>query len=75
MEGKKKILGCQTKKLKDGKNKAYYKSFSISDHLRKRPYLPLREARKLRKNNNDIDFYFADINCFLKFRYQNGSFR
>ena len=75
MESKKKILGCQTKKFKDGKNKLYYKSFSISDHLRKSPYLALREARKLRKNNNDIDFDFADINCSLEFRYKNGSFR
>ena len=75
MEGKKKILGCQTKKFKNDQNKLYYKSFPISDRLRKRPYLPLLEARKLRKNNNDIDFYFAEINCYLEFRYKNASFR
>ena len=26
-------------------------------------------------NNNDTDFTFANINCFLGFRYQHGSFR
>ena len=35
----------------------------------------LREARELMKNNDDIDFAFADINCSLGFRYKNGSFR
>ena len=35
----------------------------------------LREGRELIKNNEDIDFAFADINCSLGFRYKNGLFR
>ena len=63
------------KNFKDGKKKPGYKPFSISVDLTKRRYLLLREARELIKNNDDIDFAFADINCSSSFVSKNGSFR
>ena len=74
-ESAKTILQCQTKKFKDGKKKPGSKSFSVSVDLTKRCYLLFRESKELIKKNYDIDFAFADINCFLGFRYKNGSFR
>ena len=55
-----------------------FKSWSARKQFydaRRRCYLLLREARELIKNNDDIDFAFANINCSLGFRYKNGSFR
>ena len=72
---RKQFYDARPKKLKDGKNKPGYKSFSVSVDLRKRRYLLLREARELIRNDDDIDFASADINCSLGFSYKNGSFR
>ena len=72
---RKQFYDARPKNFKDGKKKPGYKSFSVSVELTKRRYLPLGEARELIKNNDDIDFAFADINCSLGFRYKNGSFR
>ena len=66
---------ARPKNFKDGKRKPCYKSFSVWVDLTKRRYMLLREARELIKNNDYIDFAFADINCSLGFRYKNGSFR
>ena len=71
----KQFCDARLKNVKDGKKKPGYKSFSVSVDLTKRHYLVFREARELIKNNDDIDFAFADINCSLGFRYKNGSFR
>ena len=72
---RKQFHNARPKNFKDGKKKPGYKSFSVSVDLTKRRYLLLREARELIKNNYDIDFAFADINCSLGFRYKSGSFR
>ena len=48
-----------------------FKSWSARKQFydaRRRCYLLLREARELIKNNDDIDFAFANINCSLGFR-------
>ena len=58
---RKQCYDARTKNFKDGEKKPGYKSFSVSVDLTKRRYLLLREARELIKNNNDIDFAFADI--------------
>ena len=65
---------ARPKNFKDGKRKPCYKSFSVWVDLTKRRYMLLREARELIKNDDYIDFAFADINCSLGFRYKNGSF-
>ena len=72
---RKQFYDARPKNFKDVKKKPGYKSFSVSVDLTKRRYLLLREARELIKNNDDTDFPFADINCSLRFRYKNGSFR
>ena len=72
---RKQFYDARPNNFKDGKKKPGYKSFSVSVELTKRRYLLLGEARELIKNNDDIDFAFADINCSLGFRYKNGSFR
>ena len=72
---RKQFYNGRTKNFKDGQKKPGYKSFSVSADLTKNHYLLLREARELIKNNDDTEFDFADINCSLRFRYKNGSFR
>ena len=72
---RKQFYDARPNNFKDGKKKPGYKSFSVSVELTKRRYLPLGEARELIKNNDDIDFAFADINCSLEFRYKIGLFR
>ena len=72
---RKQFYNARPKKFKDGKKKPGSKSFSVSVDLTKRCYLLFRESKELIKKNYDIDFAFADINCFLGFRYINGSFR
>ena len=64
----KQFYDARPKNFKDGKKKPGYKSFSVSVDLTKRRYLLLREARKLIKHNDDIDFTFADINYSLGLR-------
>ena len=59
----KQFYDARPKNFKDDKKKPNYKSFSVSVDLPKRLYLLLREARELIKNNDDIDFAFAGINC------------
>ena len=65
---RKQFYDARPKNFKDGKKKPGYKSFSVSVDLTKWRYLLLREARELIKNNDDIDFAFANINCSLGFR-------
>ena len=72
---RKQFCDARPKNFKGGQKKPGCKSFSVSVDLTKRRHLLLREARELIKNNDDIDFTFADINCSLGFRYKNGSFR
>ena len=71
MESPKQFYDARPENFKVRKKKLGYKSFSVSVDSTKGGYLLLREARKLIKNNDDIDF--ADINCSLGFRYKNGS--
>ena len=73
-KARKQFYDGRAKNFKDGKNKPGYKSFSVTVHLTKERYLPIRQARELMKNNGNIDFAFADIICSLGFRYKNGSF-
>ena len=54
---------------KDSQNKPGYKLFSVSVNLTIRRYLLLREAGELLKNNDDIDFAFAEFNYSLLFRF------
>ena len=72
---RKQFYDARPKKFKDDKKKPGYKSFSVSVDLTKRRYVLLLEARELIKNNDDIDFAFADINHSVGFRYKNGPFR
>ena len=72
---RKQFYDARPKKFKNGKKKPGYKLFFVSADLTKRRYLLLLKARELIKNNDDIDFAFADINFSLGFRYKNGSFR
>ena len=65
---RKQFYDARTRNFKDGKKKPGYKSFSVSVDLTKRRYLLMREARKLIKHNDDIDFTFADINYSLGLR-------
>ena len=71
---RKQFYDARTKNFKDGKNKPGYKSFSVTVYLTKKCYLHLRKAMELIKSNNDIGFAFANINCFLGFRYKNVPF-
>ena len=58
---------------KDGKKKPR-QNFSISVDLTKRRYKLLSEAKGIVKDINAINFAFADINCSLGLRCNDGSF-
>ena len=62
---RKQFYDTRPKNIKDGKKKTGYKSFSALVDSAKRRYLLLRKAKELIKDNDDTDFSFADINCFL----------
>ena len=72
---RKQFYDARSKNSKKSKKEPDYKSFSVSVDLTRRRYMLLRKARELIKNNDDTDFTFADINCSLRFRYKNCSFR
>ena len=63
------------KSFKDGKKKPGYRSFSVSVDITKKRFMLLLEARELVKNNDNINFSFADINGSIWFRYKNGLFK
>ena len=49
--------------------------FSVSVDLTRRRYLLQNKAKKLIKDSESINYVFADINCSLGMKFQNGVFK
>ena len=49
--------------------------FSVSVHLTRKRYLLLNKAKGLIKDCESINYVFADVNCSLGMKFQNGVFK
>ena len=49
--------------------------FSVSVDLTKRRFLLLNKAKGLIKDCESINYVFADVNCSLEMKFQNGVFK
>ena len=49
--------------------------FNVSVDLTRRRYLLLKTAKELRKDNPNISFVYAYINCSLGIKSKNGPFK
>ena len=71
MESRQQLYNARhrTAKKKLGRN------FTLSVYLTRRSYLLLKKARGAIKDNEAINFVFADINCSLGLKLIDGSFK
>ena len=71
-----KFKSCKSRKeFVNGKKKPGLNFFNVSVDLTRRRYLLLKTAKGIIKDNPDISYVYADINCSLGIKFKNGSFK
>ena len=58
----------------NGKKKPGLNFFSVSVDVARRRYI-LKTAKGIIKDNPDINYVYADIDCSLGIKFKNGSFK
>ena len=59
----------------NGRKKPGLNCFNVSADLTRRRSLLLKTAKELRKDNPNISYAYADINCSLGNKFKSGSFK
>ena len=66
---------ARPKHFTNSKRKPGQHLLSVSVDLRRRRYLLLNKAKGLIKDCESINYVFADVNCSLGMKFQNGGFK
>ena len=69
------FYNARPKHFSNSKRKAGQHLFSASVDLTRRRYLMLNKAKGLIKDCESINYVFADVNCSLGMKFQNGVFK
>ena len=69
------FYNARPKHFSNSKRKPGQHSFSVSVDLTRRQYLLLNKGKRLIKDCESINYVFADVNCFLGMKFQNGVFK
>ena len=69
------IYNARPKHFTNCKRKPGQLLFSVSVDVTRRRYLQLNKAKGLIKNCEYINYVFADVNCSLGMKFQNGVFK
>ena len=69
------FYNARSKYFNNSKRKQGQHLFSVSVDLTRRRYLLLNKAKRLIKDWESINYVFADINCSLGMKFQNGVFK
>ena len=68
------FYNARPKHFNNSKRKPGQHLFSVSVDLTRRRYLLLNKAKGLIKDCESINYVFADVNCSLGMKFQNGVF-
>ena len=74
-KSRKEFYGARSGNLVNGKKKPCLKFFNVSVDLTRRRYLLLKTAKGIIKDNPNISYVHADINCSLGIKFANESFK
>ena len=69
------FYNARPKHFTNSKRKPGQLLFSVLVDLTRRQYLLINKAKGLIKDCESIDYVFADINCSLGMKFQNGVFK
>ena len=74
-KSRKEFYDARPRNFVNGKKKPGLNFFNVSVDLTRRRYLLLKTAKGIIKDNPDISYVYADINCSLGIKFKNGSFK
>ena len=69
------FYNAKPKHFTNSKRKPGQHLFSVSLDLTRRRHLQLNKAKGLSKDCESINYVFADVNCSLGMKFQNGVFK
>ena len=69
------FYNAKPKHFSNSKRKPGQHLFSASVDLTRRRYLLLNKAKGLIKDCESVNYVFADVNCSLGMKFQNGVYR
>ena len=74
-KSRKEFYDARPRNFVNGKKKPGLNFFNVSVDLTRRRYLLLKTAKGIIKDNPNISYVYADINCSLGIKFKNGSFK